>query len=119
MSDGLPGLESRFIPRAVGNKIPLASVVQEPVGWELGCLCINAPSYMSYFKPVPLGLEKKVIIKVNAKRCLGLLRGDCTAASQGSSPGTQSLCFRLPLSQLTFWSFSKRTKQNKAGAESR
>lgn len=28
----------------VGNKIPLASVVQEPVGWELGCLCINAPS---------------------------------------------------------------------------
>jgi len=54
-----------------GNKIPLASVVQEPVGWELGCLCINAPSYLSYFKPVPLGLEKKVIIKVNAKNAWG------------------------------------------------
>lgn len=78
----------------VGNKILLASVVQEPVGWELGCLCINALSYFSYFKPVPLGLfEKKVIIKLNAKRFLGLLRGDCIAASHSSSPGTQSLCF--------------------------
>lgn len=56
---------------AVGNKIPLASVVQEPVGWELGCLCINAPSYFAYFKPVPLGLEKRLLSGLMQKDAWG------------------------------------------------
>lgn len=51
MSDGLQGWNQIYTTVQWEIRFHLLPVVQEPVGWELGCLCINAPSYFSYFKP--------------------------------------------------------------------